>query len=403
MQASARQAISIRAVAIQKALLETGKPRQRLATALLALILALAGPSVAFGRSTPRAAALTAAINRVMREASIPGAVIGVWQPGRSPYVKAFGVRDITTGEPMSTKLYFRIASVTKSFTVTAVLQLVDQHKVGLDSPISDYVSGVPDGNRISIRELADMRSGLTNYATTDAFLRAWVKNPRRQWPPRQLLKYSFSKPLVFEPGTSYQYSNTNTVLLGLVVQKLSHQPLASNIKRHILMPLHLGHTSFPTGAEFPSPHPQGYTNFPKCVLSGGRDCATIVNATDWNPSTSWASGAMISTLGDLHRWARDVATGKLLTPATQKQRLRFIAPPGRTGFAYGLGLENTNGWIGHDGDMPGYESLAIYLPSRKATVVVLINTGTDITARVAPKEKLGEAITRIITPNHVY
>lgn len=94
---------------------------------------------------------------------------------------------------------------------------------------------------------------------------------------------------------------------------------------------------------------------------------------------------------------------GQAAHPGHPKTTPRFIAPPGRTGFAYGLGLENTNGWIGHDGDMPGYESLAIYLPSRKATVVVLINTGTDITARVAPKEKLDEAITRIITPNHVY
>lgn len=401
MQASTQEAVRIRAFAIQ-CRLETGKPRRRLACgALLALILVVVGPAVAFGRSTPRAAALTAAINRVMREASIPGAVVGVWQPGRSPYVKAFGVRDTTTGQPMSTNLYFRIASVTKSFTVTAVLQLVDKGEVGLDSPISTYLSGVPDGNRITIRELAEMRSGLPNYATSDAFLRAWVEDPWRQWAPRQLLKFSFSRPLVFEPGTSYQYSNTNTVLLGLVVQKLSHQPLATYVKRQILEPLHLTHSDFPTGAEFPSPHPQGYTNFPKCVLSAGRDCATIVTATDWNPSAGWAAGAMISTLGDLHRWARDVATGKLLTPATQKQRLRFIAPPGRTGFGYGLGLENTNGWIGHDGDIPGYEALAIYLPSQKATVVVLINTGADI--RVAPQDQLGEAITRIITPKHVY
>ena len=107
----------------------------------------------------------------------------------------------------------------------------------------------------------------------------------------------------------------------------------------------------------------------------------------------------MVSTLGDLRRWARAVATGKLLSRATQKQRLRFIAT-GTRSFGYGLGLMNLAGWIGHSGLLPGYQSLTTYLPSEQATIVVLINTGPG--TRHQPVFLLGHAITKIITPRHV-
>ncbi len=175
-------------------------------------------------------------------------------------------------------------------------------------------------------------------------------------------------------------------------------------IRQHILKPEHLTHTSFPTGPAFPAPHAQGYTNNTvKCLVSGGVACRTIVNATTWNPSWGWAPAAMISTLGDLHRWARDVATGKLLSPASQRQRLRFIATNVRH-VGYGIALSNSNGWIGHTGGVPGYQSLTIYLRSRQATIVVLINTNINPRDALTPLvNRLGQAITRIITPRHVY
>jgi D-alanyl-D-alanine carboxypeptidase len=156
-------------------------------------------------------------------------------------------------------------------------LELVDRGKVALDRPISSYVTGVPHGNEITIRELADMRSGLLNYTNNPAFVRAWFGAPRRAWTPRRLLSYSFSKPLLFSPSARYDYSNTNTVLLGLVVQKVAHESLPAYITRHILEPDHLLHTSFPTGTGLPVPHAQGYTkNTVKCFEAGGRACRKI-------------------------------------------------------------------------------------------------------------------------------
>jgi D-alanyl-D-alanine carboxypeptidase len=382
--------------------IHSGRSRMVAAGALVTLVLAaLAAPAMANGR--PRAAALTTAIERVMRQASIPGAIVGVWQRGYAPYVNAFGVRDKATGQPMGTKLYMRIGSETKTFVGTALLQLVDRGKIALDSPISSYLAGVPHGNAITVRELADMRSGLFNY-TSNLALPGHGSPLRGAWKPQQLLSYGFSKPLVFPPGTGYDYSNTNTVLLGLVVEKVSHEPLAVYIKRHILQPLHLTHTSFPTGTAFPSPHAQGYTNNTvKCLVTGGPACRRIVNATNWSPSWGWAAAAMISTLGDLHRWAGDVATGRLLTRASQRQRLRFH-PTGVPHVGYGLALNSSNGWLGHNGGVPGYQSLTIYLPSARATVVALINTNVNPPdARTPLVNRLGQSITGIITPKHVY
>jgi D-alanyl-D-alanine carboxypeptidase len=369
--------------------------------------------AAAFGGSTPRADLptlwnfsrhrahrLTTAIEGTLQERSIPGAIVGVWQHGAAPYVEAFGVRDTATGEPMSVDLHMRIGSETKTFTGTAVLQLVDRKRIGIDDPISTYLAGVPHGNEITIRQLAEMRSGLPSYTQNPDWLRALAADPHRQWTPQEVLPYSFSQDLLFAPGTDYHYSNTNTVLLGLVVEKRSKQPLATYIKRHILTPLHLTHTSFPTSAEFPSPHAQGYTYLtPECLESHA--CQTIVNATSWNSSWGWAAGAMVSTLRDLRRWAWAVATGALLSRATQEQRLQFINTD-VDGVGYGFALANSNGWIGHDGVIFGYESTTIYLPSQRATVVVLLNRNNP-DFPLSSADAVARAITEVITPRNVY
>ena len=153
---------------------------------------------------------LDVAINQAMRTASVPGAIVGVWgQQGQ--YVWAAGIADNS-----------RIGSVTKTFTVTGVLQLVDEGKLGLDDPIAKYVDGVPSGDQITLRQLADMQSGLCNYTATDTFRDALFADPHRTFSPRELLGYAFARSAVFPPGQGFDYSNTNTVLLGLVVEKVS-------------------------------------------------------------------------------------------------------------------------------------------------------------------------------------
>ncbi|MFJ6758960.1 MULTISPECIES: serine hydrolase domain-containing protein [unclassified Streptomyces] len=346
-----------------------------------------------FPQLTPAVARqLDDAIRKVQTEAKVPGVIVALSAPGKGEYVRSFGIADKATGAPMTPGLNMRIGSETKTFTVTALLELVDEGKVGLDDPIGKYIEGVPNGDRITLRQLAEMRSGLFNYSEDEGFFKALTSDPRRPFTPQELLAYSFKHPVLFEPGAKFYYCNTNLILLGLVVEKVSGIPLAEYIDREVVKPAGLGHTLFPTGAEFPKPHAHGYTD----QTATGK----TADATDWNPSWGWAAGAMISDLTDLRSWAKTLATGTLLTPATQAERLKVIdALPG-TG--YGLGIFNVQGWIGHNGSLPGYQSLTVYLPQAQATLVVLLNT--DIAYQGSePSTLFGRAITEIVTPEHVF
>ncbi|MFD9000322.1 serine hydrolase domain-containing protein [Streptomyces sp. NPDC059582] len=342
---------------------------------------------------------LDAVVRRVMDEADIPGVTVGLWTPDEGEYVRSFGVADRSEGRKMTNDLYTRIGSETKTFTVTALLELVDQGEAGLDDTIDRYVDGVPNGDEITLRQLAGMRSGLFNYTEDDDFFKALTTDPQRSYTPRQLLDFAFRHPVLFPPGDKFSYSNTNLVLLGLVVEKLSGKKLQDYIRDHVLLPAGMDHSLFPVGAEYPDPHAQGYSN----QTADGK----VEDTADWNPSWAWAAGAMISTLDDLRIWARTVATGvlpdgnTLISPFTQKQRLT-TAPTTIPGAGYGLGIFNVDGWIGHNGSLPGYESLTVYLPSAQTTLVVLLNTDIDHKG-TEPSTLLGDAITKIVSPDHVF
>ncbi|MFC9550802.1 serine hydrolase domain-containing protein [Rhodococcus sp. NPDC056960] len=340
------------------------------------------------------AARLDEAIQKAMSMASIPGAIVGVWGPDGN-YVKAFGVSDKTSGAPMETDFFHRIGSVTKTFTVTGVLQLVDEDKVALDDPISKYVEGVPLGDQITLRELARMQSGLANYSANEDFQKALLANPQADFTPQQLLDYAFAQPASFPPGQGFEYSNTNTILLGLVIEKVSGMPLPEYVTQKIIQPLKMADTSFPTTNAFPEPHAQGYTE----QTVDGKEAT----ATDWNPSWGWSAGAMISTLDDLHIWAPALATGTLLQPATQAQRLETVNAPGLApDVGYGLGIFDVAGWIGHNGSLPGYQTVCVYLPEKQTTLAIMINT--DVAYQDSePSTALAGAVTEIISPEHVY
>jgi D-alanyl-D-alanine carboxypeptidase len=361
--------------------------RDALGLAAAVAVGGLATSAIAGPKDAPWAAELTAAIPPAMR--SIPGVIVGVWQDGQPDYIRAFGVQDTATGKPMTPDLFMRIGSNTKAFTTTAILQLVDQGRIGLDDPIATYVPGVPNGDRITIRQLGSMRSGLFDYSTVT--IPTWPDDPQHQWTSQELLAIGFSQPPIFAPDARFDYNNTNTVLLGVVVETVTGQSIRDYIHEHILAPQGLTHTSFPIGAEFPAPHARGYWRTPQ---------GEIADTSDWNTSWGDAAGQMVSTLDDLRSWAHTLATGTLLTPETQQQRERFLpAEDEGEGVVYGLGMTDNNGWRGHDGNILGYTAYPFYLPAQQMTLVVLFNGSID----VLDGNALMQAITRVIAPNHVW
>jgi D-alanyl-D-alanine carboxypeptidase len=356
-------------------------------TAIVVAALCACGSDASSTEGSALSDRLDTAIQRVMADKSIPGAIVGIWGPD-DDYVRAFGIADKASRAPMQTDMYTRIGSVTKTFTITALLMLIDQGKLGLDDPIAKYIPGVPSGEVITLRLLAQMQSGLVTYDGVPAFEAAFLADPQRTFTPQQLLDYALDKPLQFPPGTKYDYCNTNTVLLGLVVEKVSGRSLGDYVSEQILVPLKLTHTSIPTTSAFPGPHPQGYT-----VLDG-----TDRITTDWNPSWAWSDGNMISTLDDMRIWARALSSGEVISEEMQRERFRSALPMSETA-RYGVGVFETSGWIGHSGVTPGFETVVVGLPEEQTTLAVFANTDAPHDVGTA----LASAITAIITPEHVY
>ncbi|AWW35733.1 serine hydrolase domain-containing protein [Streptomyces cadmiisoli] len=343
---------------------------------------------------TPKVRAqLDRAVTDVLRTTNTPGVTVGLWAPGKGSYVRAFGTADKATNAPMSPRFNMRIGSVTKTFTVTALLRLVDQKRLRLDDPVSQYVPGVPQGNRITLRHLAEMRSGLAEFMHDPDFGKAFLADPHRQFSRAELLAYSFKHPVGFTPGSKFQYSNTNTHLLAMVVEKVTGQRFDDHVARHVVRAARLKDTFMPEGAEFPAPRAHGYTD----QTADG----SVADATDWSPSAGGPSGAMISDLDDLRSWASTLAKGTLLSAATQAERMK-TKPAGPEGVGYGLGLFDNHGWIGHNGSLPGYQTVMVHLPRAKATLVV--HTTSDIAYKgESLSTKFAEAVTRTVTPKNVY
>jgi D-alanyl-D-alanine carboxypeptidase len=352
-------------------------------------VLALAVPMLAaFVGSAPVAAqsslaqTLQTAVTARMRELRVPGAVVLVQDPKLGTWTAAIGTSDLETQAPITADMHFRIGSITKTFTGTVILQLVDEGKLRLDDPIAKYQSSVPNGAHITIRQLLQMTSGLFNYTEDLAWNRALDADPGRVWSPQELIAIALAHPPYFAPGADFHYSNTNTVLLGLIIEQTTGNNVADEFARRIFAPLGMRDTTMPSPAmaAIPDPHPRGYlygTNVESLtapVLTG--EAAAQANAaagapadwTDMNPSWGWTAGGAISTARDMQIWAKALATGTLVSAAAQRERLTYV-PPG-----YGLAIVQIGGYIGHNGSLPGFQSQALYNPATGSTIVILTN-----------------------------
>ncbi|BCJ78114.1 serine hydrolase [Catellatospora sp. IY07-71] len=371
------------------------------AGALLAGVAAGCAAAGPLPTASPRApgddlpARLDAAVTGTMRQLGIPGAIVGLSVPGIVEYSQVFGVADDVSGRPMSLAEHVRIGSVTKTFTGTAVLRLVEDRLLALSDPIARFVGGLPSGDRITLRMLGDMRSGLYSYEQDPAFVAAMLAE-LPQGPdagavtPAQLVDVSAARPLAFPPGSRFEYVDVNAVLLGMVVERVTGRPLGDYLREHVFAPLRLSESVYPASGALPEPYAHGYTRG-----AGG----AVTDASLWNPAWAGAAGAIVSTFADMKTWALALGKGTLLDPQTQSVRLGRVPESGPAA-AYRFAIFESGGWWGHNGSIPGYTSVVMSIPQRSATLVVLANTDVP---PVHAAGALAAAVTRLATPDHVY
>jgi len=270
---------------------------RRLRWALASIVIAcaaspgLAGPAQASAAAPP---ALEEALDRLV-SAGVPGAIALQRHNGRRAYATA-GVADLKTQEPISTGDRFRIGSITKSYASTVVLQLAAERRLRLDDSVQRWLPGlVPGGDAITVRHLMNHTSGLAEYIDLP-FYRQILQEPLKTWRPRELVQRAVAQPPLFAPGTRWSYSNTNYVLLGLIVAAADRFPgplqmaaPALEVYRRIVLPLRLWHTSFPlVDPDIHGPHARGY------VIDPPPDWGlpAVLDMTRWNPSWAWTAGA---------------------------------------------------------------------------------------------------------------
>lgn len=325
----------------------------------------------------------------------VPGAYIGVWIPGRAPYIKSVGYADLKTKAPFQPSDGFRIGSNTKTFVVTTLLQLVDEHRLTLNDPISKFNIGVkvPNGQNITVAELMQMRSGLFEAYNTPQFIHLNL-TPQTYVPPAEIVRWAITQKPLFPPGTKWNYCNTNYIILGLIIQALTHDTVENQIRKRLIQPMGLTETVFPTSPNMPTPYAHGYG------LNAKGDWEDV--SVEIPPSISWAAGAMISTLPDMRRWVKSYVLGTMNSKATQRARLHCLPTGVGPGADFGLGIGCGSGWYGYTGGIPGYHTGAYYMPSKDITVIAFVTAQREKpfpgTANYIVRD-----ISRILTPNNVY
>ncbi|MEZ5114678.1 MAG: serine hydrolase domain-containing protein [Candidatus Nanopelagicales bacterium] len=309
---------------------------------------------------------LDAAVEATLPDVSAPGIVAGVRTP-EGTWVKAYGSADWAGTTPMTDDVHQRIGSVTKTITGTVILQLAQEGKLSLDDTIDQYVEGMPNGDTATLRMLADMTSGIASYTFSSTFTDSYFADPEQVFTPDQLLDVARSLDPLFEAGTQYNYSNTNTILLGKVIEKVTGQDVADVFQERVFGPLGLTGTSWPgESPDLPEPHATGYS------LQGSGTPENPADATFWNPAWGWTAGEAISTVRDLLVYGRAIGTGQgLLDEATQTERLTSF--PGEAG--YGLAMGCVAGWVGHTGELPGFNTSVFYDTGSDTTVIVMANS----------------------------
>jgi D-alanyl-D-alanine carboxypeptidase len=353
-----------------------------LATAVVSVPY-LAGKTVAFGKEgTKRAdAALDRALKDLVAMDGGPPGVIAIVQRGQHREVHSFGVRNIKSGLPMRIDDRMRIASAAKAFNGAVALSLVSKGKLSLQDTIGERLSELlrrellPEAWRaVTLRQLLNHTSGIPDFAGDQGVADAFVASPKKAPPPEELLSLMEVVDLLFVPGSQYHYSNSDNIIVALMVEAATGMSYEEQLRELVYKPLGLRKTTLPRGPNLRKPFIHGYDTSQQPPEDVSEDFAA-----GW----AWASGGIVSTPADLNDFIRGYVGGKLFDERTQAKQRRVIEggssePPGPGMNSAGLAIfryETRCGTVwGHTGNTAGYTQFMAASPNGRLSVTVSIN-----------------------------
>ncbi len=349
------------------------------------VVFLLAVATAAPGQLTLKTQAKVATIaENVLRDTGVPSASVGIIENGQVVYAHAFGMARIQPPLAATAEMAYPIGSISKQFTSTAVLLLQQQGKLSIDDSVAKYFPALTRAADVKLRNLMTMTSGYEDFAPQDYSIPDWYK-PRN---PADTVKEWAGKPLDFEPGTQWQYSNTNYVLLALIVEKVTGEPLYQYLREHVLDPAHLP-------AAF-----NAYTDRDKLQTTGYISYAMQTPRVLPLEAPGWyfGDGELAMPASTLLAWDITIINQSLLTSTSYKQmETAFVTKDGKdTGYGLGIFVHDRNGHrqIEHGGEVGGYVAENIVYPDDKLAIVVLTNEvasgaasaiGTQLTALLLP------------------
>jgi D-alanyl-D-alanine carboxypeptidase len=367
-----------------------GRPTAGL-LAVIAVTMVLGGGQTA-SAATPSGKKITRTVRALTETYPVRSTLFGVWKDGRRLASGALG--ESRPGVPATRADHFRIGNTGESLMTTLLLQLVDQGRVSLDDPLSNWLPNLPGAQQVTLGMLARSTSGYADYVTTDEFVDSLNANPFQRWKVSELVSLAFSRPSLFAPGTSWAFSDTNFLLLGKVLRRATGKPVDRLLRQRIWSELGMNETEMRIGPHIPAPVMHGYS----------RQRGRYEDTTRWSPSWARRFANVTSSLGDMGRWAEALGTGSLLS---RRSHALQVGPqnvglgPFTQEFYYAMGFGVTNGWIAANPQLLGYNGVVSYLPSKRAAVVVFTTQGPKGKGSVAYASAVYNRIGKLLAPNH--
>jgi CubicO group peptidase (beta-lactamase class C family) len=321
-------------------------------------------------------------------ENKLGATIVGVWRHGKPLVVGALG--ESMTGVLATVDMHHIVGNITNAMLSTVLLQQVEKGKLSLDDKLSKYFPDLPSADQITVEMLENSTSGYRHYAVLDSFADAFYADPFQHWTPDEIVAYGVAGGPLFTPGTSFEFSDTNYVIVAQILEKATGKSVASLKRSGIFEPLGMKDTVPPETAATPDPVLHAHTG----------ERGVWEDSTYWDPSWTWYAGGIRSNQADLHTFLEALGKGTLVSKAHHQLQIAKVANSGTPDRYFALGVPVVDGWIFTNPGLEGYTGALGYLPSKDLSIIVYTTRTQQTDPSVPAATQILASISKVVSPD---